>query len=752
MKKILAALFVLFCAPAAAQNYLRDDGIFHSVVEGTTNGQVLVNTNGLLAGISSVPLVVGNTPITGGTTTAPLFNNAGVLGNGSISSIWSTFTQTGTGATSTTFDALYRTKIYTPEMFGAACNGSDAGPAIQRAVNAVGSLTLGPGAVRLAPCAYTVVTPVVDSYGVRLLGANAGGTFFVFAPTSGGQIAYRVRNAGSIVASGGIEDVFFYTNDTTRIKVAIEVEDISHYTIKNVRISGSTAGLAALWGGGGSSIGLRTRGREFLWVDGLQSYAEIPIEIAKNPNSANDADYFDIRNVTVVASSANNGITIDDGLALTRNNFSSISINGGTNCIYWINTTGIIPSDGNTLDNIGCEQGTAGGYNYVFEGNATGLIRNLTLSGFHLLDGVRNGPILRSIENLNISGSVFYQGVSPLLCMDVNSTVRGMSWRNSKFQNCSLASFSGQNLTSGAALNSGQVLPVWANYASSSDDSSLVSTSITSPLHIGGSGTTGTQSTLQTTTGNGTTDAFAFKGGNNGATTFATMASSGFTLTALQSDTAMTDASLCARTSDNLVLKGTGTLGICLGTSGAQFKSAFTPMVGSVDDISRLNFQNYRYREGFGDGGARVQYGLTAQDVEAVLPDLVRHNEKGEAINYDSGALLFIGLRAIQQLKAGNDNIESRLAKLEQAQARIKELEADTEEKKVSVLPKPKWLGNEKLEYRNGVPGFMKNGVFLYAGITPCSPTSKSGVVFEGKCVGGDDPLNEYQRPAEEKK
>lgn len=58
MKKILAALFVLFCAPAAAQNYLRDDGIFHSVVEGTTNGQVLVNSGGLLAGTSSFPACV----------------------------------------------------------------------------------------------------------------------------------------------------------------------------------------------------------------------------------------------------------------------------------------------------------------------------------------------------------------------------------------------------------------------------------------------------------------------------------------------------------------------------------------------------------------------------------------------------------------------------------------------------------------------------------------------------------------------
>lgn len=54
------------------------------------------------------------------------------------------------------------------------------------------------------------------------------------------------------------------------------------------------------------------------------------------------------------------------------------------------------------------------------------------------------------------------------------------------------------------------------------------STSVTSPILIGGSGTTGTQLTLQTTTGNGTTDALAIKGGNNGATTIATMLGTGF--------------------------------------------------------------------------------------------------------------------------------------------------------------------------------------------------------------------------------
>ena len=52
---------------------------------------------------------------------------------------------------------------------------------------------------------------------------------------------------------------------------------------------------------------------------------------------------------------------------------------------------------------------------------------------------------------------------------------------------------------------------------------SPTATQITTPTIIGGSGTTGNQLTLQTTTGVGTTDAIAFKGGNNGASSLMTI-------------------------------------------------------------------------------------------------------------------------------------------------------------------------------------------------------------------------------------
>jgi hypothetical protein len=129
------------------------------------------------------------------------------------------------------------------------------------------------------------------------------------------------------------------------------------------------------------------------------------------------------------------------------------------------------------------------------------------------------------------------------------------------------------------------------------------------------------------------------------------------TLSTVASDAATTDNSLCV-SATGLVLKGSGTLGICLGTSGAQFKTAIVPMLAGIDEISRLKLSNYRYREGYGDGGARTQYGMTAQDVSEVMPDLVRYDEHGVAINFDLGAFLPVSLHALQQLN-------ERIAKLE---------------------------------------------------------------------------------------
>ena len=132
----------------------------------------------------------------------------------------------------------------------------------------------------------------------------------------------------------------------------------------------------------------------------------------------------------------------------------------------------------------------------------------------------------------------------------------------------------------------------------------------------------------------------------------------------ITTDATHTDATICEDTTTHVLYSGSGTLGICLGTSGRQFKTDFAAMQPGLAEVLKIPLYSYRYLAGYGDNGARRQYGTTAQDIATVMPELVGYNERGDIINYDYGALLFISLRAIQELKADNDNLRHELVKI----------------------------------------------------------------------------------------
>lgn len=95
------------------------------------------------------------------------------------------------------------------------------------------------------------------------------------------------------------------------------------------------------------------------------------------------------------------------------------------------------------------------------------------------------------------------------------------------------------------------------------------STSLTSPLIIGGTGTTGTQLTFKTTTGVGTTDAYAFTGGSNGATTFATLNATGIGLGGAPSDAYYVTRSVAGAVTTGLTITGVNS------TAGTTHTSKF---------------------------------------------------------------------------------------------------------------------------------------------------------------------------------
>lgn len=137
----------------------------------------------------------------------------------------------------------------------------------------------------------------------------------------------------------------------------------------------------------------------------------------------------------------------------------------------------------------------------------------------------------------------------------------------------------------------------------------------------------------------------------------ATFTSATIKMTAIASDAASTDSTMCLKSSDGTVLKGSGTLGICLGTSSAKFKHDIAPMGASLAEIVRLAPKNFFYNKGYGDDGKRQQYGFIAEDVVKVLPGVTSPDATGKPQSVDLLAMVPILVNAIKQLKADNDNL-----------------------------------------------------------------------------------------------
>ena len=120
---------------------------------------------------------------------------------------------------------------------------------------------------------------------------------------------------------------------------------------------------------------------------------------------------------------------------------------------------------------------------------------------------------------------------------------------------------------------------------------------------------------------------------------------------------------------------GTGIIGTC--SSDRRLKKDITPFGPVLNQLTALQPVDYYWRsDEFPDrhfGNSR-NYGLIAQDVEAVLPELVVTEDDGyKAVDYTKLPLLSI--QAIKELKAENDTLKARVGELEPLKQRVAELE-----------------------------------------------------------------------------
>jgi hypothetical protein len=110
---------------------------------------------------------------------------------------------------------------------------------------------------------------------------------------------------------------------------------------------------------------------------------------------------------------------------------------------------------------------------------------------------------------------------------------------------------------------------------------------------------------------------------------------------------------------------GTGLVGTC--SSDRRLKKDITPFGRMLDKVTALQPVHYFWRASefperhFGNSQT---YGLVAQDVEQVLPELVATDSDGyKAVDYSKLPLLTI--QAVKELKSENDALKQRVSDLE---------------------------------------------------------------------------------------
>jgi len=119
--------------------------------------------------------------------------------------------------------------------------------------------------------------------------------------------------------------------------------------------------------------------------------------------------------------------------------------------------------------------------------------------------------------------------------------------------------------------------------------------------------------------------------------------------------------------------------------SDRKFKKNITPMTGILDKVLELNPVTYEMRAdeydfmGFSEG---TEYGLIAQDLKEVFPELVKHGvhpgpEGGEAVEYDGIDYISLTSILIKGIQEQQELIEFQTNRIERLEREIENLKED---------------------------------------------------------------------------
>lgn len=161
-----------------------------------------------------------------------------------------------------------------------------------------------------------------------------------------------------------------------------------------------------------------------------------------------------------------------------------------------------------------------------------------------------------------------------------------------------------------------------------------------------------TSNTIQLggTGASGGAGSFTITGTNTLSTEAATLRGT-LALTDIGSDATHTDSTVCQDTTTHILFSGSGAAGICLGTSSIRFKKDVKPLISGLEQITAMKPVTFYYKKGFGDNGARHQYGFIAEEMYKVNSELTAPDKDGKPQSVDYMAIMPVLVKAVQELK-----------------------------------------------------------------------------------------------------
>ena len=112
-----------------------------------------------------------------------------------------------------------------------------------------------------------------------------------------------------------------------------------------------------------------------------------------------------------------------------------------------------------------------------------------------------------------------------------------------------------------------------------------------------------------------------------------------------------------------------GQLGVT--SSSRRYKEDIQDMGEASRKLLQLRPVTFRYQRPFDDGSKPIQYGLVAEEVADVFPDLVARSADGQIETVKYQVLDSLLLNEVQRLDQDNRRLEERLARLEAALASL---------------------------------------------------------------------------------